>query len=103
MDAVARLTPSQLAEYTLASDTLRDSEKAGKVFGSLDSHNIGEFMDAFNAAAQQVCKTPLFLPSALFKVQQQGSFSLLLNSTCVNVNQPTENARCITKQPGRVV
>ncbi|XP_053221381.1 uncharacterized protein LOC128401859 [Podarcis raffonei] len=53
MDAVARLTPSQLAEYTLASDTLRDSEKAGKVFGSLDSNNIGEFMDAFNAAAQQ--------------------------------------------------
>ncbi|XP_033023594.1 uncharacterized protein LOC117056990 [Lacerta agilis] len=69
MDAVARLTPSQLAEYTLASDALRDGEKAGKVFGSLDSHNIGEFMDAFNAAAQQLARRtcpPNAVPSVPF-------------------------------------
>lgn len=44
----------QLATYTLASDVLRDRDKAGKVFGSLNSRTIGDFMDAFNAIAQQV-------------------------------------------------
>ncbi|XP_042293798.1 uncharacterized protein LOC121914457 [Sceloporus undulatus] len=53
MDAVAGLTPTQLADYTLASDVLRDSEKAGKILGALNSNNIGEFLDAFNAAAEQ--------------------------------------------------
>ncbi|CAM4617430.1 unnamed protein product [Lepidochelys olivacea] len=53
VDAVAGLSPVQLASYVLASDVLRDSDKAGKVFGSLNSHTTGEFLDAFNAAAQQ--------------------------------------------------
>ncbi|XP_065415088.1 uncharacterized protein LOC122174040 isoform X2 [Chrysemys picta bellii] len=53
VDAVAGLSPVQLASYVLASDVLRDSDKAGKVFGSLNSHTVGEFLDAFNAAAQQ--------------------------------------------------
>ncbi|CAM4519061.1 unnamed protein product [Lepidochelys kempii] len=53
VDAVAGLSPVQLASYVLASDVLWDSDKAGKVFGSLNSHTTGEFLDAFNAAAQQ--------------------------------------------------
>ncbi|KAH1183587.1 hypothetical protein KIL84_014203 [Mauremys mutica] len=53
VDAVAGLSPVQLASYVLASDVLRDSDKAGKIFGSLNSHTVGEFLDAFNAAAQQ--------------------------------------------------
>ncbi|XP_009893169.1 PREDICTED: uncharacterized protein LOC104295156 [Charadrius vociferus] len=53
VDAVAGLTPEQLAAYTLASDVLRDIDKAGKVFSSLSSHTIGDFMDAFNEAAMQ--------------------------------------------------
>ncbi|XP_039348949.1 uncharacterized protein LOC120373936 isoform X2 [Mauremys reevesii] len=53
VDAVAGLSPVQLASYVLASDVLRDSDKAGKVFGSLNSHTVGEFLDAFSAAAQQ--------------------------------------------------
>ncbi|KAK2543689.1 hypothetical protein Q9966_002553 [Columba livia] len=53
IDAVAGLSPRQLATYTLASDVLRDVDKAGKVFSSLSSHNLGDFMDAFNAAAKQ--------------------------------------------------
>lgn len=53
--AIAGLAPVQLAEFAVGSDVLHDSEKAGKVFGSLTSQNIGEFMDAFNAAAEQVC------------------------------------------------
>lgn len=54
MNALVGLTPAQLADYTVASDVLRDSEKAGKIFGSLTSQTIGEFMDAFNAAAERV-------------------------------------------------
>ncbi|XP_054848721.1 uncharacterized protein LOC129338473 [Eublepharis macularius] len=53
MDAREGLTPAQLADYTLASDVLRDREKAGKILGSLSANNIGEFMDAFNAGAKQ--------------------------------------------------
>ncbi|KAG6927455.1 hypothetical protein G0U57_009826, partial [Chelydra serpentina] len=53
VNAVAGLSPVQLASYVLASDVLWDSDKAGKVFGSLNAHTIGEFLDAFNAAAQQ--------------------------------------------------
>ncbi|KAM6077808.1 uncharacterized protein LJ206_008263 [Theristicus caerulescens] len=53
VDAVAGLSPEQLAAYTLASDVLRDMDKAGKVFSSLSSRTIGDFMDAFNAAAKQ--------------------------------------------------
>lgn len=52
------LSPEQLAAYTLASDVLRDMDKAGKVFSSLTSHTIGDFMDAFNAAAKQVATSP---------------------------------------------
>lgn len=58
IDAVAGLSPKQLATYTLASDVLRDVDKAGKVFSSLSSHNLGDFMDAFNAAAKQVPTSP---------------------------------------------
>ncbi|KAM6245086.1 uncharacterized protein M6G45_011218 [Spheniscus humboldti] len=53
VDAVAGLSPEQLAAYTLASDVLRDMDKAGKVFSSLSSRTIGDFIDAFNAAAEQ--------------------------------------------------
>ncbi|XP_078237555.1 uncharacterized protein LOC140702574 [Pogona vitticeps] len=52
MDALEDLTPWQLADYSLGSDVLRSSEKAGKVLGALSAHNVGEFLDAFNAAAQ---------------------------------------------------
>ena len=55
---MAVLSPEQLAGYTLASDVLRDRDKAGKVFSSLSSHTIGDFMDAFNAAAKQVETLP---------------------------------------------
>lgn len=55
---MAGLTPEQLAAYALASDVLRDMDKAGKVFSSLSSHTIGDFMDAFNAAAKQVATSP---------------------------------------------
>ncbi|XP_014791659.1 PREDICTED: uncharacterized protein LOC106884650 [Calidris pugnax] len=53
VDAVAGLSPEVLAAYTLAGDVLRDMDKAGKVFSSLSSRTIGDFMDAFNAAAKQ--------------------------------------------------
>ncbi|XP_075755932.1 uncharacterized protein LOC102455891 isoform X2 [Pelodiscus sinensis] len=52
-DAVVGLSPAQLASYTLASDALRDSDKAGKIFSALNARTTGEFLDAFNAAAQQ--------------------------------------------------
>lgn len=55
---MAGLSPEQLAAYTLASDVLRDMDKAGKVFSSLSSRTIGDFMDAFNAAAEQVATSP---------------------------------------------
>ncbi|XP_074960784.1 uncharacterized protein LOC142062389 [Phalacrocorax aristotelis] len=53
VDAVAGLSPEQLAAYTLAGGVLHDMDKAGKVFSSLSSRTIGDFMDAFNAAAKQ--------------------------------------------------
>ncbi|XP_039221164.1 uncharacterized protein LOC120318037 isoform X2 [Crotalus tigris] len=53
LDAVASLSPWQLADYTLQGGVLRDTDKARKVFGALDSQDIAEFMDAFNAAAKQ--------------------------------------------------
>lgn len=48
------LSPWQLADYTLGGGVLRDTDKARKVFGALDSQDIAEFMDGFNAAAKQV-------------------------------------------------
>ncbi|KAG8146491.1 hypothetical protein E2320_012816, partial [Naja naja] len=53
LDAVAGLSPWQLADYTLGGGVLRDTDKARKVFGALDSQDIAEFMDAFNTAAKQ--------------------------------------------------
>ncbi|XP_063170917.1 uncharacterized protein LOC134505234 isoform X2 [Candoia aspera] len=53
LDAVAGLSPSQLANYMLASGIWRDTDKARKVFGALDSQDTAEFMDVFNAAAKQ--------------------------------------------------
>ncbi|ETE64600.1 hypothetical protein L345_09630 [Ophiophagus hannah] len=53
LDAVAGLSPWQLADYILGGGVLRDTDKARKVFGALDSQDIAEFMDAFNTAAKQ--------------------------------------------------
>ncbi|EMP36896.1 Cytosolic Fe-S cluster assembly factor NARFL [Chelonia mydas] len=73
VDAVAGLSPVQLTSYVLASDVLRDSDKAGKVFGSLNSHTTGEFLDAFNAAAQQQDSLDLFSASALAQLSAQSN------------------------------
>ncbi|XP_074053198.1 uncharacterized protein LOC141495590 isoform X2 [Macrotis lagotis] len=53
MDALSTLSPEQVAGFLVTSDILRDSVRAGKVMASLNTTDIGSFLDAFNIEAQE--------------------------------------------------